>query len=159
MVMALGIVTAFRRHKPVLVARHHNLGIYQIGIFRLRLYSRCCLILRQYGEEHQFPAQLRIVARFQEERRRLEGILIFLAHISCQLHHLQVLEIGSIRKEDVDVRNVLSLGIREIHEGKIVDIHRSDEPTHVLHLLLLSFIQCQNRLLRSKLHEIERFEE
>ena len=26
-VMAFGIVSAFRRHKPVLVARHHNLGI------------------------------------------------------------------------------------------------------------------------------------
>ena len=159
MVMALGIVTAFCCHKPVLVARHHNLGILQIGIFRLWLHSSCSLILRQHGEEHQFPTQFRIVARFQEERRRLEGILIFLAHISCQLHHLQVLEIDSIRKEDVDVRNILSLGIREIHEGKIVDIHRGDESAHILHLLLLSFIQCQNRLLGSKLHKIERLEE
>ena len=159
MVMALGIVTTFRCHKPVLVARHHNLRVFQIGIFRLWLHSSCSLILRQHGEEHQLSAQLRIVARFQEERRRLEGILVFLAHISCQLHHLLILEILTVWEEDVDVRNVLSLGIREIHEGKIVDIHRSDESAHVLHLLLLSFIQCQNRLLGSKLHEIERFKE
>ena len=158
-VMAFGIVTAFRCYKPVLVARHHNLRVFQINIFRLWLYSCSFLILRQHGEEHQFPTQLRIVARFQEERCRLEGILIFLAHISCQLHHLLILEILAVWEEDVDVRNILSLRIREIHEGKVVDIHRSDEPTHILHLLLLSFIQYQNRLLRSKLHEIERLEE
>ena len=157
--MAFGIVTTFRRHKPVLVARHHNLRVFQIGIFRLWLHSCCCLILRQHGEEHQLSAQLRIVARFQEERRRLEGILVFLAHISRQLHHLPVLEIGTIRKEDIDIRNILSLGIREIHEGKIVDIHRSDESAHVLHLFLLSISQCQDSLLGSRLHEIERFKE
>ena len=52
-IMAFGITAAFCSHKPVLVARHHNLRVFQIGIFRLWLHSSCSLILRQHGEEHQ----------------------------------------------------------------------------------------------------------
>ena len=74
---------------------------------------------------------------FPVKLRRLLHIQIFLCHVYLQLHHLLILEIGSIRKEDVDIRNILSLGIREIHEGKVVDIHRGDESAHILQLLLL----------------------
>ena len=78
---------------------------------------------------------------FPVKLRRVLHIQIFLCHVCRQLHHLLILEIGSIRKEDVDIRNILSLGIREIHEGKVVDIHRGDESAHILQLLLIEIAQ------------------
>ena len=53
----------------------------------------------------------------------------------------------------------MRLGIREIDEVEVVDIHGGDKLAHRLHLLALCRIKRKASLLRGQLHKEERLEE